>query len=204
MLHHDVSRAAMPSKCRRSTTGKWRPDCVGEDRPPDMGRHLRPATGGRTVLPKLIFLLSAAGSHWDVRQLMMLSVICCWLTASASLFADDQVLAGCHRRRVFPGSADDFTPAVLRTLDFRFRFPSFVPALSRGRTGRGQGRTRLGGNEVCFADCWRSREQLHVSERFAGVGTHLSGASPHAHACRTGGAGSLRGSLAGLCVAAYF
>src|SRR5436853_928331 len=37
---------------------------------------------GRTVLPKLIFILSAAGGHWDVREQMMLSVICCWLTAA--------------------------------------------------------------------------------------------------------------------------
>src|SRR3954468_13728113 len=36
----------------------------------------------RTVLPKLIFILSAAGGHWDVRDQMMLSVVCCWLTAA--------------------------------------------------------------------------------------------------------------------------
>src|SRR3979490_1359029 len=36
----------------------------------------------RTVLPKLIFVLSAASGHWDVRDLMMLSVVCCWLTAA--------------------------------------------------------------------------------------------------------------------------
>ena len=37
----------------------------------------------RTVLPKLIFILSAADGHWDVRDQMMLSVICCWLTAGS-------------------------------------------------------------------------------------------------------------------------
>jgi hypothetical protein len=36
----------------------------------------------RTVLPKLIFVLSAASGHWDVRDLMMLSVVCCWLSAA--------------------------------------------------------------------------------------------------------------------------
>lgn len=36
----------------------------------------------RTVLPKLIFILSAASGHWDVRDQMMLSVVCCWLTAA--------------------------------------------------------------------------------------------------------------------------
>ena len=36
----------------------------------------------RTVLPKLIFILSSARGHWDVRDLMMLSVVSCWLTAA--------------------------------------------------------------------------------------------------------------------------
>lgn len=35
----------------------------------------------RTILPKLIFILSGQG-HWDVRDQMMLSVISCWLTAA--------------------------------------------------------------------------------------------------------------------------
>src|ERR1044072_3749295 len=40
----------------------------------------------RTVLPKLIFILSAAGGHWDVRDQMMLSVVCCWLTTAGLFF----------------------------------------------------------------------------------------------------------------------
>ncbi|PZR72579.1 MAG: hypothetical protein DLM73_12900 [Chthoniobacterales bacterium] len=40
----------------------------------------------RTVLPKLIFVLSAAGGHWDVRDQMMLSVVCSWLTAAGIFF----------------------------------------------------------------------------------------------------------------------
>src|SRR3977135_3699550 len=40
---------------------------------------------GRTILPKLIFVLSAAGGHWDVRDQMMISVVSCWLSA-AGLF----------------------------------------------------------------------------------------------------------------------
>ncbi|MEY2504598.1 MAG: hypothetical protein QOG27_878 [Verrucomicrobiota bacterium] len=36
----------------------------------------------RTVLPKLLFILFAAGGRWDVRDLMLLSVVCCWLTAA--------------------------------------------------------------------------------------------------------------------------
>src|SRR5947207_10846882 len=40
---------------------------------------------GRTIQPKLIFVLSAAGGHWDVRDQMMISVVSCWLSA-AGLF----------------------------------------------------------------------------------------------------------------------
>ena len=39
-----------------------------------------------TVLPKLIFILFAAGGHWDVRDQMMLSVVCCWLTIAGLFF----------------------------------------------------------------------------------------------------------------------
>ena len=35
----------------------------------------------RTVVPKLIFVLSALPGEWDVRDQMMLSVVSCWLTA---------------------------------------------------------------------------------------------------------------------------
>jgi hypothetical protein len=36
----------------------------------------------RTILPKLIFVLSGARGEWDVRDQMMLSVGSCWLTAA--------------------------------------------------------------------------------------------------------------------------
>jgi hypothetical protein len=36
----------------------------------------------RTILPKLIFILSAAGGHWNIRELMILSVIICCITAA--------------------------------------------------------------------------------------------------------------------------
>ena len=36
----------------------------------------------RTVLPKLIFILSAAGGHWNIRELMILSVIICCIMAA--------------------------------------------------------------------------------------------------------------------------
>src|SRR4051812_38306329 len=37
----------------------------------------------RTILPKLIFIASAAGGHWDLRPLMILSVVICCVTAVA-------------------------------------------------------------------------------------------------------------------------
>ena len=35
----------------------------------------------RTILPKILFILSSRGA-WDVREQMMLSIVICWLTAS--------------------------------------------------------------------------------------------------------------------------
>ena len=85
----------------------------------------------RTVLPKLIFILFAADGHWDVRDQMMLSVACCWLTA-AGLF----VLL---RRSGLPATAmavpfwlavlTIFTPAKFEIWIFASGFPSFFPAL---------------------------------------------------------------------------
>ena len=85
----------------------------------------------RTVLPKLIFILSAANGHWDVRDQMMLSVVCCWLTA-AGIF----ILL---RRSNLPASAiaicfwlavlTIFTLAQFELWIFASGFPSFFPAL---------------------------------------------------------------------------
>jgi hypothetical protein len=85
----------------------------------------------RTVLPKLIFILSAASGHWDVRDQMMLSVVCCWLTA-AGIF----ILL---RRSNLPASAiaicfglavlTIFTRAQFELWIFASGFPSFFPAL---------------------------------------------------------------------------
>src|SRR5687767_10154457 len=36
----------------------------------------------RYLLPKLIFILSAAGGHWDVRDLVLISIMASWLTAA--------------------------------------------------------------------------------------------------------------------------
>ena len=85
----------------------------------------------RTVLPKLIFILSAARGHWDVRDLMMLSVISCWLTA-AGIF----VLV--RRAGLGPAAVAIcfwlivlciFSPAQFELWIFASGFPSFLPAL---------------------------------------------------------------------------
>jgi hypothetical protein len=85
----------------------------------------------RTVLPKLIFILSAAGGRWDVRDLMMLSVICCWLTAAG-------IFVLLRRSRLGPwataicfwlAALTIFTPAQYELWIFASGFPSFLPAL---------------------------------------------------------------------------
>jgi hypothetical protein len=85
----------------------------------------------RTVLPKLIFLLSAAGGHWDVRDLMTLSVVCCWLTA-AGIFVllrrsglGPAAIAICFWLAVLT----IFTLAQYELWIFASGFPSFFPAL---------------------------------------------------------------------------
>src|SRR4051812_47874987 len=85
----------------------------------------------RTVLPKLIFILSAANGHWDVRDQMMLSVISCWLTAAG-------VFILLRRSGLGPGAIavcfwlavlTIFTTAQFELWIFASGFPSFFPAL---------------------------------------------------------------------------
>ena len=85
----------------------------------------------RTVLPKLIFILSAANGHWDVRDQMMLSVFCCWCTAAG-------IFILLRRSGLRPGAiAVCFWLAVLTIFStaqfelwiFASGFPSFFPAL---------------------------------------------------------------------------
>jgi hypothetical protein len=85
----------------------------------------------RTVLPKLIFLVSAAGGHWDVRPLMMLSVICCWFTAAGIFILLRRSGLGPAAIAVtfFLAALTIFTPAKYELWIFASGFPSFVPAL---------------------------------------------------------------------------
>src|SRR5436190_1272370 len=85
----------------------------------------------RTVLPKLIFILSAAGGHWDVRDQMMLAVISCWLTAAGIFILLRQsglrpnAIAICFWLAVLT----IFTPVEYELWIFASGFPSFFPAL---------------------------------------------------------------------------
>ena len=86
---------------------------------------------GRTVLPKLIFILSAADGHWDVRDQMMLSVVCCWLTTAGIFILLRRsglrpiALALCFWLAVLT----IFTTAQFELWIFASGFPSFFPAL---------------------------------------------------------------------------
>ena len=85
----------------------------------------------RTVLPKLIFILSAADGHWDVRDQMMLSIICCWLTAAGIfiLLRRSELRAGAIAICFWLAVLAIFTPAKFELWIFASGFPSFFPAL---------------------------------------------------------------------------
>ncbi|MEY2490230.1 MAG: hypothetical protein QOC70_2172 [Verrucomicrobiota bacterium] len=85
----------------------------------------------RTVLPKLIFILSAARGHWDVRDQMVLSLISCWLTAAG-------IFLLLRRSGLSPGAVaicfwlialTIFSLAQVELWIFASGFPSFLPAL---------------------------------------------------------------------------
>jgi hypothetical protein len=84
----------------------------------------------RTVLPKLLFVLLAAGGRWDVRDMMLLSVVCCWLTA-AGIFVllrrsglNLAAIAICFWLIVIT----IFSNAQFELWIFASGFPSFLPA----------------------------------------------------------------------------
>lgn len=85
----------------------------------------------RTFLPKLIFVLSAAGGHWNVRDQMFLSVIASWLTAAGVFLLllrsglNLAAIAICFWLAVLCL----FSPAQFELWIFASGFPSFFPAL---------------------------------------------------------------------------
>src|SRR2546423_7351382 len=85
----------------------------------------------RTVLPKLIFILSAANGHWDVRDQMMLSVVCCWFTAAGIfiLLRRSGLRSGAIAICFWLAVLTIFTPAKYELWIFASGFPSFFPGL---------------------------------------------------------------------------
>jgi hypothetical protein len=85
----------------------------------------------RTVLPKLIFILFAADGHWDVRDQMMLSVGCCWLTAAGVfiLLRRSGLRATAMAVPFWLAVLTIFTPAKFEIWIFASGFPSFFLAL---------------------------------------------------------------------------
>jgi hypothetical protein len=86
---------------------------------------------GRTILPKLIFVLSAARGQWDVREQMMISVVCCWLTVAGIWFLlrraglNLPAFAICF----WLMAVTIFSPAQYELWIFASGFPSFLPGL---------------------------------------------------------------------------
>jgi hypothetical protein len=85
----------------------------------------------RTVLPKLIFILSAAGGHWDVRDQMMLSVVCGWLTAAGIFVLLRRAGLGLGATAIcfWLAVLTIFSTAKFELWIFASGFPSFLPAL---------------------------------------------------------------------------
>src|SRR3954469_14379182 len=85
----------------------------------------------RTVLPKLIFILFAADGHWDVRDQMMLSVICCWLTVTCIfiLLRRSGLRPTAIAVPFWLAVLTIFTPAKFEIWIFASGFPSFFLAL---------------------------------------------------------------------------
>lgn len=85
----------------------------------------------RTFLPKLIFILSAAGGHWDVRDQVLISIIASWLTAAGVFFLlyrsglNLGAIAICFWLMVLCL----YSPAQFELWIFASGFPSFLPAL---------------------------------------------------------------------------
>ena len=85
----------------------------------------------RMVLPALIFILSAAGSHWDVRALMLLSVAICVLTAAGiySLLLQSGLRLWTAALCFWVATAVIFSAAQFELWVWASGFPSFLPAL---------------------------------------------------------------------------
>jgi len=85
----------------------------------------------RTVLPKLIFVLSTANGRWDVRDQMMLSVVSCWLAAAGIFILLRRAGLGLGATAIcfWLAVLTIFSTAKFELWIFASGFPSFLPAL---------------------------------------------------------------------------
>lgn len=85
----------------------------------------------RYFLPKLIFVLSAARGHWDVRDQVLISLIATWLTAAGVFFL--LYRSGLHLGAIaicfWLAVLCLFSPAQFELWIFASGFPCFLPAL---------------------------------------------------------------------------
>ncbi|MDQ6809209.1 MAG: hypothetical protein M3Z64_07270, partial [Verrucomicrobiota bacterium] len=86
---------------------------------------------GRTLVPRLFFLLSTVRGGWDVRDLMWMTVPTTWLTAAGvfTLLRRSEISALAGALVFGAATALIFTPAQYEVMTFAFGFPSFLPAL---------------------------------------------------------------------------
>jgi hypothetical protein len=86
---------------------------------------------GRTILPKLIFVWSAARGHWDVRDQMMISVVCSWLIAAGIflLLRRSQLNLIALAISLWLIAITIVSPAQFELWIFASGFPSFLPGL---------------------------------------------------------------------------
>lgn len=85
----------------------------------------------RTVLPKAIFILSASGAHWNVRNLMLLSVAVCAATAAGiyRLLLRSGMPVGAATICFWLAALLIFSAAQFELWLWASGFPSFMPAM---------------------------------------------------------------------------
>ncbi len=85
----------------------------------------------RYFLPKVIFVLSAAGGHWDVRDLILISIMASWLTAAGVFFLlyRSGLNLGAITICFWLAVLCLFSPAQFELWIFASGFPCFLPAL---------------------------------------------------------------------------